>query len=486
MDEETRQEEIRTSNALVKWCEDNGCKFPHLYFKYIAVDYRGICTNAPFKDDEIMLFISPECLITLEVAKLSPIGVEIERAGCRLRSTHSYVAAFLLVERENPNSYWKPYIDILPKSYSMMAVNFSDEEMKYLKGSLCVEEVNYRQESYDTEYKHLCEKLPQFKRFSQNDFFWARLVVLTRIFGITIDGKKTSAMVPMADMLNHKRPPETYWTFDDDRKGFTITATKDFLADEEVFDSYGRKCNTEFFLNYGFVAASNQYNECQLHLELPESDPLYSAKLRLLGRNTRKIQFPCDCDHENTQEALSFLRLAVCTEYELNSLTGGSQYYRPNTKKIRAFNLRNEMFALHALGVAAQQMLNGFDTTLDQDRKLLADGNLSRNIRNCIEVRACEKEVATFFLSMHQVLHSLMDNKTKNQAELAIANCPEINSNKHFKAYVEKVINPMLQEISPIASKEDPGIADLIQHFSNLRLPEIPSSVRRDSKDFDG
>jgi len=37
---------------------------------------------------------------------------------------------------------------------------------------------------------------------------WARLVVITRIFGLNIDGKKTDGLVAYADMLNHKRPRE--------------------------------------------------------------------------------------------------------------------------------------------------------------------------------------------------------------------------------------------------------------------------------------
>ena len=64
---------------------DNGSKFPHLYFEYLAVDYRGVCTNADFKDDDIMLEVSPECLMTIEVAKASEIGQALLKAGCRLR-----------------------------------------------------------------------------------------------------------------------------------------------------------------------------------------------------------------------------------------------------------------------------------------------------------------------------------------------------------------------------------------------------------------
>ena len=56
-----------------------------------------------------------------------------------------------------------------------------------------------------------------------DEFKWARMCVCSRNFGLQIDGHRTSALVPYADMLNHYRPRETKWTFDDEREAFTIT-----------------------------------------------------------------------------------------------------------------------------------------------------------------------------------------------------------------------------------------------------------------------
>jgi histone-lysine N-methyltransferase SETD3 len=50
------------------------------------------------------------------------------------------------------------------------------------------------------------------------------MCVCSRNFGLQIDGNRTSAMVPHADMLNHYRPRETKWAFDDEKQAFTITS----------------------------------------------------------------------------------------------------------------------------------------------------------------------------------------------------------------------------------------------------------------------
>ena len=44
------------------------------------------------------------------------------------------------------------------------------------------------------------------REFSFTEFCWARMTASSRIFGMKIDGKKTDAFVPLADMLNHRRP----------------------------------------------------------------------------------------------------------------------------------------------------------------------------------------------------------------------------------------------------------------------------------------
>ena len=41
-----------------------------------------------------------------------------------------------------------------------------------------------------------------------------------------------------------------------------------------IFDSYGRKCNSRFLLNYGFVVEDNDANEVNVIVEACQNDPL--------------------------------------------------------------------------------------------------------------------------------------------------------------------------------------------------------------------
>jgi histone-lysine N-methyltransferase SETD3 len=53
--------------------------------------------------------------------------------------------------------------------------------------------------------------------FPIKEYTEIRMITASRIFGINIDGVKTDAFVPYADMLNHKRPRETTWYYSDEK-----------------------------------------------------------------------------------------------------------------------------------------------------------------------------------------------------------------------------------------------------------------------------
>jgi histone-lysine N-methyltransferase SETD3 len=55
------------------------------------------------------------------------------------------------------------------------------------------------------------------------------MIVCSRIFGVIINGYKTDALVPIADMLNHKTPKLTSWYFSDEKHGFIVQN-----ADQEI------------------------------------------------------------------------------------------------------------------------------------------------------------------------------------------------------------------------------------------------------------
>jgi hypothetical protein len=92
-----------------------------LFMRYYSEDYRGVHALTKIPTDDVILYVPYKYIMTSEVAKGSEIGKKIIASGVELRSTHSYLAAYLLQEKhKGKKSFWEPYLRILPEFYNNM------------------------------------------------------------------------------------------------------------------------------------------------------------------------------------------------------------------------------------------------------------------------------------------------------------------------------------------------------------------------------
>lgn len=208
-----------------------------------------------------MLFIPKSQMITLELAYDSKT---VRLADCRrselLSPKHCLLSIYLLEQKHCPTSAFKYYIEVLPKEHPSFPIYYSQAEMDELRGSHFYEQVEQKRLEIRRDYDTIREIDPAFQ-FAFGEFCWARMTVCSRVFGINVHDTKTDALVPLADMLNHRVPRQTSWSYCDVREGFVIESMENIEPGSQIFDSYGKKCNSRFLLNYGFILASNDSNE---------------------------------------------------------------------------------------------------------------------------------------------------------------------------------------------------------------------------------
>ena len=232
-------------------------------------------------------------------------------------------------------------------------------------------------------------------------------------------------MVPYADMLNHYRPRETKWQFDHYLQGFTIVSMQGIGRSLQVYDSYGQKCNHRFLLNYGFSVENNVEpdgfcpNEVPILLSLREDDPLYDFKCSYFRRETflpSKRLRVCVAENENFHTLITFLRIIVANQEDINLLTssyskGGSSDSRPGRDMHSAITESNEMRAMRLLESTLTKLLGQYPDSLEQNNERLAhDKSLApfSNERHAvIQVRG-EKEVLHFFLDFAHIVMRLL------------------------------------------------------------------------------
>ncbi|GAX22917.1 hypothetical protein FisN_24Lh203 [Fistulifera solaris] len=372
-----------------KWLRDNGARFDQLEIKVYddgsssssrgrgddsneekkdtvtkdegeESEMRGVHALSHIPPNTLVMSIPRKCLITVEMGQATPIGQAILNSDLDLDAPkHIFLMVYLLWDRKvnGKNSFFFPYYEVLPKTLKNMPIFWSKGELAELNGSYLQQQIADRNQAIAEDYRAICEVAPQMRELATlEEFKWARMCVCSRNFGLQIDGHRTSALVPHADMLNHYRPRETKWTFDEDRQAFTITSLQHIGNGSQIYDSYGQKCNHRFLLNYGFAVEDNREldgfcpNEVPLELYISPDDPLLNEKLEFWtrgeisdksqgasGRGTTRIQSVnapesfgappllkrirvCVSSNENTRLLFSLLRALACNGPELNAL----------------------------------------------------------------------------------------------------------------------------------------------------------------------
>ena len=405
---------------------------------------RSVITTGQILKKENILRIPYEALITLQTAQESEIGKNItSTVKKQLKSpNHCVFTTYLLSEMEKgESSKWKFYFDMLPESYDNFPVFYKEKEEKLLKGTSFLQILHSKKKEIYQDYVTLCGVINNFQRFSYDNFCKVRMIVSSRIFGVKIRNLKTEVFAPYADMLNHRRVRQTHWNYEDSYNAFVISAIENIEPGYELYDSYGKKCNSRFLLNYGFTLEKNEDNEYKLSITLAESSYKYKEKSAILKNNITK-KFTLRKDLEDTQATLlfSFLRF-VCFDGDTNLYKD----YKAESV-LNPISMNNEIMMLKKLQESIEFLLRDYDTTLEDDITTLTTkkSTLSFNEMNCITMRVSEKEILRFYSDLAKYCIDFFSKERKTIE----AKMKEENQDKElliYSSYIKEVIKHLFK-----------------------------------------
>ena len=429
--------------------------FPKLEIHFYTDDYRGVIAKNNISKDEIIMTIPRECLISLEDALQTEYGKKIgEFIYKELNSSkHCLLSAFLLYEEKNPK--YKYYFNLLPHDFSNFPIFYSKTELEFFQGSPFLAQILEKKEDMKNDYNKICEYIPDFQKFPYSKFVEARVLISSRIFGISINDVKTDVLAPLADLLNHKRPRQTQWYYDDNLHSFVIQAIEDIKEGNEIFDSYGKKTNTRFLLNYGFCLDDNDTSEYLLTVELDESYPLFELKKNFFQNEYELIRtYNLNNNLYESQiiELLSFLRFCLfdgdindlykiikTSENVYNEEMSSTFYYIP------PINIELELKVLNHLNLLCRKALEKYPTTFEQDHNLLiSKKNIPFNLRNCLLLLMSEKTVLSYFIYFCEYCSELLKLKTEVKILSKLSTDYKYNDCQ-FDFYINEVIIKLIK-----------------------------------------
>jgi histone-lysine N-methyltransferase SETD3 len=394
-------------NILKEWLISNGAAIDKTKIEYYDVDYRGMCIDKPVKKDENIMQIPFDCVISLEDSKTRSYNKKLLGLGAKYNSPHTFLALELLDIKYDPSSKFRYYLSCLPKYFGNVPINFNEEKLRCLEGSFALIKIAQKKQFLLEEYNHILSLLPEFP-YSYEDFVWARTCVITRVYAVErdIDGipVKDTLLVPFADMANHVIPANTHWFFDKPMNMFIVKAAKYLANGDNLFESYGQKCNYRYFVNYGFTVEKNPFEEVAIVMN-PMLSTVISQKMYLgnqqimnfINVSTEIFQIGYDMNSEQFQKLVKFAQ-DKCAELLKQSDRKPTQ---------------EAVFSL--ISGFMQRALEGFDTTLAEDLNILKTHDLGFDIKNCIVQRIGEKKLLHHYINYFADLLKLEDIKSPKE-----------------------------------------------------------------------
>jgi hypothetical protein len=183
------------------------------------------------------------------------------------RSVTSFELALALLQEcaKGSNSFFAPYISILPLTFDTLPFQWSFDELKGLLIDINNMTIFHRITDVCLSYCHLCEtEAIRSLIGTLESFLWALCVVNSRQNPLpTKDGKlRKVALIPAFDMCNHEPTAgEISTEFSWSSRAFECRAHRNFQPGEEYTIYYGQRTDLDFLLYSGFVCQPPGCNE---------------------------------------------------------------------------------------------------------------------------------------------------------------------------------------------------------------------------------
>ncbi|MDA9298752.1 SET domain-containing protein [Crocinitomicaceae bacterium] len=377
---------------FMNWAKKNGAIFPDISFKIYGKNERGLHSQKNIRRGTNLIKIPLNMIIHDGMGETTSIGHKLIKYKSRINNFSIIMVTVFILTTIKTNHFFKPYYDILPRDISNFPIFWNNVEYDLLTGSHILYMIRHRQKSFIEDYRTIIEICPEFKQWTLKDFLWARTIVGSRNFGINISGISRTALVPLSDMLNHDQNPMVKWSFDNKDDYFKMKSNEHLKKNIAITDTYGNKCNSQYFLYYGFALPNNFKNTIRVNLIHPHSndkqnkDEIVQNVKGLLGKDIDKLIF---------NELMVFLRISLSDKKMIKKYKYRSQYFYP-------INNAHEIIVLKAFDVYLNTLLSKYKLSYDKINEQLSDTpRLSKKWNGLILLKG-ENEVIFFYKKLIQ------------------------------------------------------------------------------------
>ena len=215
-----------------KWLIENGAifqkniDFPYTYGPFHIVGCKCV---SDIKDDEGILLVPKNLMIMGK--DLTYINKLIQDVKDDLSDKEDFSTLFLTLnlylDKNKKDSFFKPYIDLIFTNRDYFAT-WNDKTYTELHNIYTAQSIKNLLDSIDIIY-NIIIKCKAFEKMTREEYSFCYFQVISRQFYLD---KKNSALIPLADLLNHSSVTIHYEIYDSENMVFKYS--DHFTVDEDI------------------------------------------------------------------------------------------------------------------------------------------------------------------------------------------------------------------------------------------------------------
>lgn len=250
-DQEVSTEELaKRVEAFNAWYHELNPQSKHLEAKLMPDNSIKLITNEPIKENDVYITVKRDCFIRNIDVYETKYGESIHE----LEETFGYddianYVIWLISEIHNPESKWKPYLDILPIKPAGLVADYwtnkawIEQELKHTsipkkafeRRLMIDKKARNIHDAYTKTFPSLFDK----EVFSIENIDWAITTIESRLIFLNFEG----FLLPMLDLMafgaNKINPTKVISFEKDDNFNFTFKAISSFGAKTTIYDNPG-------------------------------------------------------------------------------------------------------------------------------------------------------------------------------------------------------------------------------------------------------
>ncbi|NWX56283.1 SETD4 protein, partial [Promerops cafer] len=259
---------------LKKWLKERGFEDSNLRPAEFWETGRGLMTTKALQAGDLIISLPEKCLLTTGTVLSSCLGGHIVKWKPPV-SPLLALCTFLIAEKHaGEKSPWKPYLDVLPQTYTCPAcwepdaINLLPKPLKKKaqEQKLLIQELFRSSKAFFSSLQPLfAENTGTIFNFSALEWAWCTVNTRTiymkhphrECFSLEPD---VYALAPYLDLLNHSPNVQVKAAFNERTRSYEIWTNSQCKKYQEVFICYGPHDNQRLLLEYGFVAMDNPHS----------------------------------------------------------------------------------------------------------------------------------------------------------------------------------------------------------------------------------